>query len=31
MTKTLGLCIYISWKYATIDRFRILNFGHRDL
>ena len=31
MTKTLKLSIYVNLKYETVNRFRILNFGHWDL
>ncbi|CAB1078462.1 hypothetical protein D1AOALGA4SA_6201 [Olavius algarvensis Delta 1 endosymbiont] len=31
MTKTLELSIFTNLNDKTIDRFRILNFGHWDL
>jgi len=31
MTKTLGIGIYDNLNHESIDRFRILNFGHCDL
>ena len=31
MTKTFGIGTDDDLKYETIDRFRILNFGHCDL